>query len=69
MGTISEIWILFSWVRGERIDFAQTAKGSFKGFGVMYFKLSYYTLRFNIEAAFTDILHIKILALQQVGYS
>lgn len=39
----------------------QTPKGSFKGFGVMYFKLSYYTLRFNIEAAFTDILHVKIL--------
>ena len=27
----------------------------------MYFKLSYYTLRFSIDEAFTDILHIKIL--------
>ncbi len=35
--------------------------GSFKGFGVMYFNLSYYFIRFTIEAAFTDILHIKML--------
>ena len=39
----------------------QTPKGAFKGFGVMYFNLSYYFIRFTIEAAFTDILHIKIL--------
>jgi len=45
----------------SEISQPQTPKGAFKGFGVMYFNLSYCFLRFNIEAAFTDVLHIKII--------